>query len=261
MDDLYPHAPAHHETGGNRRCPNLGQVNSSGPPAPVEAAGGTAALGAVAAVLKPRLRGWLHAYAAVISLVSGATLVAVSAATRGGPAGATTAIYATTVTLLFGTSALYHRLSWSPRANTLMKRLDHSMIFVFIAGTYTPIAALTLPRGDAIAVLVAVWTGAGVGVALQSVWPGAPRWLSVPCYLALGWVAVFVVPQLLHSAGVTALVLILAGGVVYTIGGVVYGLKRPNPIPGVFGFHEVFHLCTLVAAICHYVAIWLVVFR
>lgn len=210
--------------------------------------------------LKPRLRGWLHAYAAVISLATGVTLFAVAAALRGGPAGATTGVYAATVTLLFGTSALYHRLNWGPRGHAVMKRLDHSMIFVFIAGTYTPIAALTLPRSSAVAVLVTVWTGALFGVALQTAWPSAPRWLSVPLYIALGWVAVFVFPQLMHQAGVAAFVLIAVGGVVYTIGGVVYGLKRPNPFPGTFGFHEVFHLCTLVAALCHYVAIWLAVF-
>ena len=215
---------------------------------------------AAVAELKPRLRGFLHTYAAGISIASGVALVAVAAALRGVPAAATTSIYAATVTLLFGTSALYHRLTWSPRAHRIMKRLDHSMIFVFIAGTYTPIAALTLPRTAAIAVLVTVWTGALFGVALQTAWPHAPRWLTVPCYIALGWVAVFVMPQLLHSAGVAALVLIVAGGAVYTVGGVVYGLKRPNPVPGVFGFHEVFHACTLVAAICHYVAIWLAVF-
>jgi hemolysin III len=218
------------------------------------------ALVTAAVELKPRLRGWLHAYAAALSIASGATLIAVAAAMRGGSAGATTAIYAATVTLLFGTSALYHRLTWQPRAHALMKRLDHSMIFVFIAGTYTPIAALTLSRTAAIAVLVTVWTGAVFGVALQTAWPGSPRWISVPCYVALGWVAVFVLPQLLHNAGVAALVLILVGGVVYTLGGVVYALRRPNPVPGVFGFHEVFHACTLVAAVCHYVAIWLAVF-
>ena len=108
--------------------------------------------------------------------------------------------------------------------------------------------------------LVAVWTGAFFGVTLQTAWPSAPRWLSVPCYIALGWVAVFVMPQLLHNAGVAALVLIVVGGIIYTIGGVVYGLKKPNPVPGVFGFHEVFHACTLVAAVCHYIAIWLAVF-
>jgi hemolysin III len=180
-----------------------------------------ATLASTVAELKPRLRGWLHAYAAAISIATGAAMVAVAAAVRGGPAATTTAIYSATVTLLFGTSALYHRINWGPSAHRLMKRLDHSMIFVFIAGTYTPIAVLTLP----------------------------------------GWVAIFVLPDLLHNAGVAAFVLILAGGVVYTIGGVVYALKRPNPIPGVLGFHEVFHLCTLVAALCHYIAIWLAVFN
>jgi hemolysin III len=221
----------------------------------------SAALAAAVAEFKPRLRGWLHAYAAAISLASGATLIAVAGALRGGSAGATTGIYCATVTLLFGTSALYHRRTWSPSRHRLMKRLDHSMIFVFIAGTYTPIAALTLPTASAVVVLVAVWTGALFGVVLQNAWPSAPRWVSTPCYIALGWVAAFVMPDLLHNAGVAAFVLILAGGVVYTIGGVVYGLKRPNPWPGTFGFHEVFHLCTLVAALCHYVAIWFAVFR
>jgi hemolysin III len=217
-------------------------------------------LATAVAELKPRLRGWLHTYAAGISIASGASLIAVAFALRGAVAGATCAIYCATVTLLFGTSALYHRRTWSPRALMIMKRLDHSMIFVFIAGTYTPIAALTLPRTAAIAVLVTVWTGAVFGVALQTAWPTSPRWLAVPCYIALGWVAVFVLPDLLHNAGVAALVLILVGGAVYTIGGVVYGIKRPNPVPGVFGYHEVFHACTLVAAVCHYVAIWLAVF-
>jgi channel protein, hemolysin III family len=223
---------------------------------------GPVPLGAPAVLvdLKPRLRGWLHAYAAAISIATGAALIAVAAALRGDPAGATTGIYAATVTLLFGTSALYHRLDWTPAARRLMKRLDHSMIFVFIAGTYTPIAALTLPRNAAVAVLIAVWTGALFGVALQTAWPSAPRWLSAPCYIALGWVAAFVMPDLLHHAGVAAFVLLIAGGVVYTIGAVVYAVKRPNPWPGTFGFHEVFHLCTLVAATCHYVAIWFAVF-
>lgn len=223
---------------------------------------GPVPLGAPAVLvdLKPRLRGWLHAYAAAISIATGAALIAVAAALRGDPAGATTGIYAATVTLLFGTSALYHRLDWTPAARRLMKRLDHSMIFVFIAGTYTPIAALTLPRNAAVAVLIAVWTGALFGVALQTAWPSAPRWLSAPCYIALGWVAAFVMPDLLHHAGVAAFVLLIAGGVVYTIGAVVYAIKRPDPWPGTFGFHEVFHLCTLVAATCHYVAIWFAVF-
>ncbi len=212
------------------------------------------------AELKPRLRGWLHTYAAAISLAAGAALVSVAGGVRGSTAGWSTAIYCATVTLLFGTSALYHRLTLSPRAHALMRRADHSMIFIFIAGTYTPIAALTLPHRDAGAVLAVVWTGAIFGVLLQTAWPQAPRWISVPCYIALGWVAVFVLPDLLHSAGAAAFTLIIAGGLAYTLGAFVYAFKRPNPVPGVFGFHEVFHACTLVAAICHYVAIWLAVF-
>jgi hemolysin III len=211
-------------------------------------------------VLKPRLRGWLHAYAALISVVSGSTLISVAAAVKGGTAGWSTGIYAATVTLLFGTSALYHRLPWGPRAHGVMKRLDHSMIFVFIAGSYTPFAALTLPRPSSIAVLIVVWTGAIFGVLMQSIWPDAPPILSVPLYIALGWVAVFVVPLLLHHFGVATLVLIATGGLIYTAGALAYGFKRPNPYPGTFGFHEVFHLCTLVAASCHYVAVWLAVF-
>jgi hemolysin III len=223
-------------------------------------AGAAAALGAAVAEIKPRLRGWLHAYAAAVSIAAGAALVAGAAVVRGDRGGASTGIYAATVTLLFGTSAMYHRRNWGPRGHAVMRRLDHSMIFVFIAGTYTPIAALTLSYTDAIAVLTVVWVGALFGVALQASWPSAPRWLSVPCYIALGWVAVFVLPDLLHNAGVAPLVLLAAGGLIYTFGAIVYGRKRPDPWPGTFGFHEVFHLCTLVAALCHYVAIWLAVF-
>jgi hemolysin III len=211
--------------------------------------------------VKPRLRGWLHTYAAVASLVSGASLVAVSATLRGAEAGVSTAIYAATFTLLFGTSALYHRYPWQPAAHNLMKRADHSMIFVFIAGSYTPIAALALSDRAGGLVLGVVWTGALLGVTLKCLWPSAPRWLTVPCYVALGWVAVFVLPELLHNGGVAALVLTAIGGLVYTLGGVVYAIRRPDPFPRVFGFHEVFHLCTLVAAACQYVAIWLVVFQ
>jgi hemolysin III len=221
----------------------------------------TAAPAVAVAALKPRFRGWLHAYAAAASIATGVALVVVAAVVRGGPAGATTGIYAATVTLLFGTSALYHRLNWGPRGRAVMKRLDHSMIFVFIAGTYTPIAALTLPHTAALAVLVVVWTGAVFGAVLQTARPHAPGWVAVPCYIALGWVAVFVFPDLLRNGGVTAFVLIAAGGVIYTIGALVYGMKRPDPWPGTFGFHEVFHACTLLAALCHYVAIWLAVFR
>jgi hemolysin III len=224
-------------------------------------ASATSALVTAVAELKPKLRGWLHAYAAALSILTGVVLVATAAALRGGSAGATTGVYAATVTALFGTSALYHRLTWSPRGLAIMTRLDHSMIFVFIAGTYTPVAALTLPRAEAVAVLAVVWTGALFGVIVRTAWPRAPRRVVVPGYIALGWVAIFVFPELLHNGGVAAFALLATGGVVYSVGGLVYGAQRPNPWPGTFGFHEVFHACTLVAALCHYVAIWLVVFR
>jgi hemolysin III len=210
---------------------------------------------------RPRLRGWLHVWAFGVSVVAGVTLVAVSGATRGAEAGIATSIYALTVPLLFGTSALYHRVNWStPARHAVMSRLDHSMIFVFIAGTYTPFAILAMPPETGDLVLAVVWLGALAGVLLKVVWITAPRWLSVPIYLALGWVAVFVLPDLLRYGGVAALVLIAVGGLIYTLGGIVYATRRPDPVPHVFGFHEVFHLCTVVAALCHYVAIWLAVY-
>ena len=224
-------------------------------------ASATATLADAVAELRPRLRGWLHACAAAASIVTGVVLVAMAATVRGQSGGATTGVYAGTVTLLFGTSALYHRRHWGTRGRAIMKRLDHSMIFVFIAGTYTPIAALTLSRTAALAVLAVVWTGALFGVVLQTAWPQAPHWMALPCYIALGWVAIFVFPDLLRSTGVTTFALIAVGGVVYTLGALVYACKRPNPWPGTFGFHEVFHACTLLAALCHYVAIWLTVLR
>jgi hemolysin III len=210
--------------------------------------------------VKPRLRGWLHAGAAVVSVVTGAVLVAMAFALRSGGAGLATAVYSVTILSLFSVSGLYHRLEWGARGRAVMKRLDHSMIFVFIAGTYTPIAVLALPPTTRDAVLATVWSGAALGVVLKTAWPAAPRWLAVPLYVALGWVGVFVFPDLLHGGGVAALVLIIAGGVAYTLGAVAYGTKRPDPFPATFGFHEVFHACTIVAALCHYLAIWFVLF-
>ena len=210
---------------------------------------------------KPRLRGWLHVWAFAVSLVAGVVLVSVAAATRGTGAALATSVYALTVCLLFGTSAMYHRVRWStPTRRAVVARLDHSMIFLFIAGSYTPFALLAMPERIGRTVLVVVWVGAVAGVLLKTSWITAPRWLSVPLYIGLGWVAVFVLPDLLGHGGVAALVLVILGGLVYTVGGVVYGLKRPDPVPAVFGFHEVFHLCTVVAAACHMVAVWLAVY-
>ena len=166
-----------------------------------------------------------------------------------------------TILGLFGTSALYHRRTWrTERSRTIMKRADHSMIFLFIAGTYTPIIALTTAPDRARLVLTLVWAGALGGVVLKTVWPNAPAWLGVPVYLALGYVAVFVIPDLLRGGGVAALVLIIAGGLLYTVGAVFYATRWPNPWPETFGFHEFFHAATVLAAICHHVAIWLLLF-
>jgi len=182
------------------------------------------------------------------------------AAVQGGAHGFAVAIYCLTVSMLFGTSALYHRRNWSTRGWLIMKRLDHSMIFIFIAGSYTPFAVLALNPDSDVIILTTVWAGALGGVVLKLFWPGAPRWLGVPIYIALGWVAVFVLPQVLANTGVTSLVLLCAGGVLYTIGGIVYAARWPNPSPAVFGYHEVFHACTVVAAICHYIAIYFVIY-
>jgi hemolysin III len=210
--------------------------------------------------VRPRLRGWLHTWAALVSVAAGACLISVAAVTRGRLAALATSVYALTVVLLFCTSACYHRLQWSPRRFALMKRLDHSMIFVFIAGSYTPFALLALPGPVGRTLLAVVWTGALAGVALKMAWPAAPRSVGVPLYLGLGWVAVAVLKPLLHGAGLAALVLVLVGGLLYSYGAVVYALRRPDPLPHLFGYHEVFHACTVVAASCHYVAIWFAVF-
>lgn len=213
------------------------------------------------AAVKPRARGWIHFWSFLASVITGTVLVVLAASTVSGRAAVGTAVYATTVSALFGTSALYHRRTWhSPRVRQWMKRADHSMIFLFIAGSYTPFALLAMPRRTGDIVLAVVWSGALLGVALKTSWPNAPRWLGVPLYLALGWVAVFVLPDLLNRAGVAALVLLLVGGLFYSLGGLAYGIKRPNPWPSTFGFHEVFHLATVLAALCHYVAIWLTIY-
>ncbi len=194
-------------------------------------------------------------------MATGATLIALAASTVSARAALATSVYGLTVLGLFGVSALYHRVTWkSDRVRTWMKRLDHSMIFVFIAGTYTPFALLAMDPSTGSTVLWVVWIGALLGVTLKLAWPHAPRWLGVPIYIALGWVAVFVLPELLHHAGVAALVLLLVGGALYTAGAVFYATRWPNPWPSVFGYHEFFHAATVVAAICHYIAIWLAMY-
>ncbi|ALG06591.1 PAQR family membrane homeostasis protein TrhA [Kibdelosporangium phytohabitans] len=207
------------------------------------------------------MRGKLHFWSFFVSIATGAVLISLAASTVSSTAALATSIYGATVLGLFGVSALYHRTWWeSERTRAWMKRLDHSMIFIFIAGTYTPFSLLAMPRDTGLIVLAVVWGGALGGVALKLIWPHAPRWLGTPIYIALGWVAVFVLPDLLAYAGTAALVLILAGGLLYTVGAVFYATKWPNPWPGHFGHHEFFHAATILAAICHYIAIWLAMY-
>jgi hemolysin III len=204
---------------------------------------------------KPRLRGRLHQYAFFVALVCGIVLCSIALTRPGIGPFVSSLIYSITVCGLFGTSALYHRRVWSERGYQIMRRMDHSMIFIFIAGTYTPFCVLLLSESKATIMLSLVWFGALGGVALKMIWPHLPRWAGAPLYVALGWVAVAIIPDVVHQS-VTILVLMLVGGAIYTAGAVFYALRRPNPWPTVFGHHEFFHACTLVAAICHHIAIY-----
>ncbi len=209
-------------------------------------------------LIKPRLRGWLHAGMFPAALIAGVFLTAFASSTQ---ARVACAVYTLTACLLFGISALYHRGNWSPRANAVLRRLDHANIFLIIAGTYTPFTILLLEGARQQVLLWVIWAGAITGIAFRIFWVGAPRWLYTPCYLALGWTAVFFMPDFLRSGGIAVLCLVIAGGVLYSTGGVVYGLKRPDPWPRWFGFHEVFHSFTLAAFVVHYVGISLVAYR
>jgi hemolysin III len=199
---------------------------------------------------KPKLRGVLHQWAFFVSLLTGTVLVLVAPAGR---ATLAVAIYALTVAGLFGVSAIYHRVNWASAATRRwMRRLDHSMIFLLIAGTYTPFALLVLDGALATAILVAVWGGALAGIVLNLVWIDAPKWLTAVVYVALGWVAVIAFPGLFDNLGATATMLIALGGVLYTIGAVVYAVGKPDPVPAVFGYHEVFHALVIAAAAVQY---------
>jgi hemolysin III len=211
--------------------------------------------------VKPRMRGWIHLWSLLVFCAAGAILITLAATTVSARAAVGTSIYVVTIMGLFGVSALYHRRTWrSSGARTWMRRLDHSMIFLFIAGTYTPFAMLAMRPTTGAVVLAVVWGGALGGVVLKLAWPNAPRWVGVPVYIALGWVAVFVLPDLLSRAGAVALVLIIAGGLLYTAGAIFYATRWPDPWPKTFGYHEFFHAAVSVAAICHHVAIWIALY-
>ena len=193
--------------------------------------------------MKPRLRGVSHQYAFYVALAAAAALVVLA---RGGEARAAALVYGLSLSAMFGASALYHRVDWSPRPRAWLRRLDHSMIFVLVAGTYTPFALLVLAPALGWAVL---------GVVISLLWIDAPRWLTAVLYVALGWVSIVMMPQLWDRAGVLAVALLATGGVLYTVGAVVYARRRPDPAPRVFGYHEVFHALVIAAAAVHFAAI------
>ncbi|MGI8701955.1 MAG: PAQR family membrane homeostasis protein TrhA [Nocardioidaceae bacterium] len=207
--------------------------------------------------IKPQLRGWLHLGVFPLSVLAGLGLVVLSPTAQLRVA---TAIFGVSAALLFGVSALYHRRHWSVRADALLRRLDHSNIFLLIAGTYTPFTLALLSGRSARLLLGVVWGGALLGIAFRVLWIGAPRWLYCPVYVALGWAAVFWLGDFLSSAGPAVFTLIVVGGGLYSIGGLVYALRRPNPAPAWFGFHEVFHSFTIAAFAVHYVGISMVVY-
>lgn len=212
------------------------------------------------AELKPRLRGWLHLVTAPLTLAGGVVLVVLSPTmtTKIG-----SSIFTVAALVLFTVSAIYHTGTWSPRAWAFLRRFDHSNIFVLIAGSYTPLTLILLDGTQQVVLLSVIWSTALLGVAFRVFWTDAPRWLYTPIYIAMGWAAVFFIPGFVEGAmtrlgagmAIAVLVLIAAGGVLYTLGGAVYGFKRPNPSPRWFGFHEVFHSFTILAFITHYVGV------
>ena len=202
--------------------------------------------------LRPRLRGVSHQYAFFVSIGLGTVLVA-GASGAGERVSAT--VFASTVAIMFGVSALYHRVVWAPRARRWMRRLDHAAIYLLIAGTYTPFALLALSGGWRWTILPIVWGGALAAIALKLAWIDAPTWLSAVVAVALGWAGVVAVPQLWDHAGAAGVALLGLGGILYTLGAVVYAARRPDPVPAVFGYHELFHALVIAAAACQYAAV------
>lgn len=204
--------------------------------------------------VKPTWRGWIHACAFPLAIVLGAILIVMA---HGAAAKIGSSVFVVSSLLLFGVSALYHRFNGSDRTKRVLKRFDHANIFLLIAGSYTPITVLCLPLEKATLLLSLVWGGAALGIGFHMFWIGAPRWLYVPLYVLLGWAALMYLVDFYHANPIM-MILMGAGGLCYTLGAVFYGLKRPNPFPGTFGFHEIFHTLTLVAFLCQWTGIFLV---
>jgi hemolysin III len=203
---------------------------------------------------KPTWRGWIHAGTFPLAIVLGVILIV---AADGAAARISSSVFVASSLLLFGNSALYHRIDWKPKTKAVFKRIDHANIFLLIAGSYTPITVLALPHDKSVLLLWLVWCGAGLGILFRVFWIGAPRWLYVPLYLLLGYASLIFIVDF-FQADAAMMTLILVGGLFYTVGAVIYGMKRPNPFPGRFGFHEIFHTLTLLAFLCHWAGIFIV---
>jgi hemolysin III len=211
----------------------------------------------VLAVVKPRLRGWLHAGMAPLALAAGIVLIALATT---GPGRIGGAVFLAASVLLFGTSGVYHRGNWGARGEAVLRRMDHANIYVFIAASYTPLALLLLQGTSQVLLLSLIWSAAVGGLVFRLCWITAPRWLYTLLYIVMGWAALGWMGAFYASGGLAVLVLILAGGACYTLGAVVYARKRPNPSPGWFGFHEIFHVGTIGGFVCHYIAISMITY-
>jgi hemolysin III len=204
--------------------------------------------------VKPTWRGWIHTGVLPIAIAGGIVLVVLA---DGLTAKIAASVFFASSILLFGTSAIYHRFNWKPKAKKALKRFDHANIFLLIAGSYTPITLLALPQEKGLLLIVAIWATALLGIGFRVFWLGAPRWLYVIIYIVMGWAAVVFLPDFV-AVNLAMMVLILAGGLMYTIGAMFYALKKPNPVPGHFGFHEIFHSFTVLAFLCHWTAVLII---
>ncbi|MFY9262433.1 MAG: hemolysin III family protein [Actinomycetaceae bacterium] len=211
----------------------------------------------LASMPKPKARGWLHVLTAPLALANGILLIVFA---PGIPAKIGAAIFMVAAFLLFTNSGIYHLGNWSPKVTAVLRRIDHANIFLLIAGTYTPLSIMLLPFKPAVIVLSIVWGGAVVGSLMRIFWINAPRWLYVLLYIALGWVALWFLPAFWNNGTPAIVILVLAGGIAYTIGAMFYAFKWPNPWPRIWGFHEFFHVGTVIGFSCQAVAVWLTVF-
>jgi hemolysin III len=222
------------------------------PVAPTDKAAADTPLAEMVEAVKPRLRGWLHVGMAPLALAGGIVLICLAATPTGVVGGA---VFLAASVLLFGTSGLYHRGTWGLRGQAILRRMDHSNIYLFIAATYTPLALILLSGASRMILLVLIWSAAIGGLLFRLVWLSAPRWLYTVLYVVMGWAALGWLQVFYHTAGLAVLILLVAGGVCYTLGALVYARKRPNPSPSWFGFHEIFHIGTIAGFVCHFVAI------